>query len=490
MKKTFLAAMAALLLFLSACQSPADPSETPTPDVPQPSQSAEALPSPVPSGEPVPSGGTLDFPDFLDQFTFLQADALVTGGDGLQYITYWLTPEDVAGLREAIQMDSWWEATDIPPMGLEASYALYDEENHSLTVNEWDEEKCLILAKDDNDGYLYFAPVSVLDSFEDYLSGLNFLPDFVRYFEFDQINVNRTPAEDGDHYTDYDVYLLDDAGQLSLLAALEPDTWTLARDSNELAVSWYAALELLDLGEDRIVIADWGEEKCLVNCFFSGSGPVVRYWAPASVLKNTQKLVDGLTSIGTIDYTAKRYYDLLWNDPGFDMLVTAATAGHGGISDGQIAAYALTVLGYEGLIDYEEGVPGSQLDEIARKHFGHPLGSYDTDWSKVLPSGNVTATGWDANFGLHAVLTGTPDVDEYGYISATFKLYTLGDDLWFDNKLDPSRLNHPREYLLAGRDSGYPAPQKLEVTFRIETEEVYGLQKEYLVYDSVSLAED
>ena len=483
MKKTTLAAMAALFLLLSACQPPAPPAESPTP-----SQSLESPPNAPSPGEPLPSPDTLAFPDFLKDFTFLRADALVTGGDSLEYITYWLSPEDLAGVREALQMDTWWEATDVPAMGMESSFALYDEEGRSLTVNPWDEEKCLILAKRDNDGFLYFAPISVLERYETYLSGLNFLPDFVRYFEFDQINVNHTPAEDGDYFIDHNVYLLDDAQQLSLLAALSPDTWTAAWDQEELTVSWYATLELLDLGGNKIVLVDWGEEKCLISCFFSCGGPVVRYWAPASVLAKTQEQINELSLLGRINNEAEWYYDLFWNDPGFPLL-GAMAGSSGSISEDQMAAYTLAVLGHEGSIDFELGISAEAFDELTFKHFGKKLSSYDTSMSKVLPSGNVTATGWDSNYGLHPILTGTPETNSSGSTTAVFRLYTLDDALWFDGNLDPSRLNHAKEYLLSGKDSGYPQPQKVEITFRVETEEVYGLQREYLVYESLRLAE-
>lgn len=367
MKKTILAALLACLLLLSGCQkAPAQESETPTPTpTPTQDQTAETPPaSPDPETSDDPAHETPEFPQFLKDFTFFRADTLAPNAPELQFVTHCLDPEEQGELQTVLDMGSWWEATDVPAMGLEGATTFYDEEGHTLVIDNWGEETCLILAKSGSDSYLYFAPYSVLE--------------------------------------------------------------------------------------------------------------------------NMRAFVDRLTPLGIIDPTAAWYFDLFWNDPGFDALV-ALCGDNGAISDDQLAAYALTVLGYEGAIDHEVGVPAEDINAITRKHFGRPMDSFDNSMSKTLPSGNVTATGWDVNFSAAMVLIGGPETDEYGNITATFYQYLLGDDLWLDGDMDPVRLDHLREYLLTGNDDGFPRPTRVSVTFRIESETVYGVWREYLVYDAVRM---
>lgn len=494
MKKIFLAALCACLLLLSACQSrPREETPSPTPDpTPTPSQTVEASPAPSQPAETPPVQDGVEFPDFLRDFTFLYADTLIPEGDILLFITYQFTPEDRADLKSVIAMDTWWEATDIPAMGLESCDTLYDDEGHSLIFAHWDDEKCLILAKcrGEDEDHLYHAPLSVLEAFERFMADKPFLPDFIRSFEMDQIETGRTLYEDREGYKDCDVYLLGGEEQASFLAALEPNTWALARDVP--AMMYTAALTARDPAGNKLVLAPWDEEKCLLICSFTdsyylygGPGPVVRYWAPASVLNNVRSLAEGLTPLGVTNNEAALYFDLFRADPGFDVLASLC-GDDGRISDDQLAAYALTVLGYEGRINYEIGVPPAKIDAITQKHFGRKVDSYDNYMSKTLPSGNITATGWDANFAACMVLMGEPETDEYGNITATFLQYLLGDELWLDGTMDPARLNHFREYLLTGNDSsGFPRPTRVSITFRIESEEVYGVWREYVVYDAI-----
>ena len=497
MKKTILVTLLACLLLLSGCQkAPAQESATPTP-TPTQDQTAETPPvSPDPEASADPDGETSLFPQFLKDLDLPLANTLLVGEYGLQYLTCSLSPEERGELKSLLDMDSWWEATDVPAMGLEADYSLYDGEGRSLTVNDWNQNKCLIIAKSDNDTYLYYAPTSVLEAFENYLSGKTFLPEFIRTFEMDQININRTPYEDREGYKDFDVYLLDDTQQLSFFWALEPDSWT-AFQENELAIMYYDALTSLDGEGNRIILAPWDEEKCLVNCFYTdsysrygdtGTGPVARYWAPVSVLDNALDLVDQLSPLGTIDNEALRYYKLFMKDWGFDMLIRDATT-RGNISDDQMAAYVFYVTDY----NYEIGISPEEVDAVTQKHFGRKMGSYDTSWSNILPSGNMTPSGWDFHASCFPVLTGTSDMDEYGNISATFKVYTLWDDPWLEDN-PPAPIRFPGAYLLTGNDSyymedQYNSCQTIDITFRIETETVYGVQKEYLVYDAVRVVD-
>lgn len=483
MKKTIFAALLACLLLLSGCRKAPAEGETPAP-TPTQGQTAETPPvSPDPEASNMPDNENAVFPQFLKDFTFLWADTLVPEGGMLQFITYQLTAQDRDTLKSSIDMDSWWEADDVPAMGLEGDDTLYDSEGHSLIFAPWDEEKCLILAKEDSQSYLYHAPLSVLEAFENFMADKPFLPDFIRYFTFDQIEIDRTPYEDREGYKDFDVYLLDDAQLLSFFRALEPESWTVAREDLP-AVMYYDALRARDPLGNEIILAPWDEEKCLVNCFFADGWSTARYWAPASVLDDALALVDGLTPLGTIDNEAARYYDLFWADPGFDALLALAEE-NGRISADQIAAYALVCLAYDGPFDSEVGVSPSSIDRLSQKHFGRILDSYNTSMSKTLPSGNVTPTGWDIGGSRCLVLNGTPEEDEYGNISATFLVYILGEDAWMDGTMAPELLSHMREYVLTGNTGEYPDPIKVSVTFRIETDRKYGVWREYPVYDAV-----
>ena len=507
MKKYGLVFLCAGLLLLSGCQkTPAEDTPAPTPS--QAAETAPATPSPAESspGEedasPLPSAEVLEFPSFIEEFNFTYVKAWVAEGGSIHPINYWFTQEELAQLKETLDPDAWWEADHLPTYGYTADYTLYDEEGHSLLVAECDEEKSLMVAEEDPFTFrYYYAPAAVMDALEPYLSRFSFLPGIDPFFDYDQFKI----AYD---FTDQeelgsDIYLLDSGEQLSLLAALAPDTWTVVRDSSEIAVSLEPALELLDTEKNRIVLAPWDGEKCLVSCFFtdayrrfadSDPGAVVRYWAPATVLESVQSLADDFTPLGAVPHVAERYFDLFLADPGFDMVVTGTTK-RGAISDDQMAAYILTVLGYERRIDYEVGVSKETFDEVARKHFGRKMGSYETAWSKILPSGNVTATGWDAHYGCYPVLTEISGTDEYGNITAIFQVYTLPEDLWLEDKLPVLQLSHVKEYLLTGRDEAYLSDEEssmlnIEITFRIETEEVDGIQREYVVYDAVRVIDE
>lgn len=499
MKKYGLAFLCAGLLLLSGCQK-APVEDTPAPTPSQVAETAPATPSPAESspGEgdasPLPSEGAIEFPPFLEEFRFTSAETTVPEGGVLEYIACRLTPEELAGLKSAAAVHTWWAATDIPAMGLEGMNTLYDDEGHSLIVADWDEEKCLIVAKgsgEDDSIFLYHAPIAVLEDFNRCFASLPLLPAFLNTFEMDQIE---TPNAHGEDYQDFDVYLLDSSKQSAFLTALAPDTWEVVWDSSEVSVMYsvtYAAVALTarDPAGNQLVLAPWNEEQCLVSCFFNDEMSVARYWAPASVLKDAQGFVEQLKPLGTIDQTAARYHDLFWADPGFDALLNLADRS-GRLSDDQLMAYALIREAYDSYYDSEVGIPTARIDRITRQYFGRVVGSYDTSMSKTLPSGNVTATGWDIGGACHLVLNGEPEEDEYGNLSADFLVYSLGEDAWIDGAMDRVLLDHMREYVLTGNTSEYPDPIRVSVTFRMDTDQRYGVPREYPVYDAVRIEGD
>lgn len=479
MKKTVFALALVCLLLLSGCQKAPVESETTGEPTPTPSQEAE-----IPSVQsPADKGDENDIlPRFLREFVFTHFDTQIPDCPWLASITRSITPADREELLDLIALDTWWEATDIPAGGMEGLDTLYDDAGHLLVFGYWEDDRCLILVKDGEEDYLYFAPPWVTGKVAEFTTRKAFLPDFILDFNLDLIEIDVSPNENRQNL---EVYVLDKGEQGSLLDALNTESWTVAR-GNELAAEYFTALTVRDPKGNSLVLAPWDEEKCLVNCFYANDDIVVRYWAPVSVLENVQGLVKALTPLGTIDKEALRYFNLFRNDWGFNMLIRDATK-RGNISDDQMAAYVFYVTDYND----EVGISPEDVDAVTQKHFGRKMGSYDTAWSNILPSGNMTPSGWDFHAACYPILTGASDMDEYGNISATFKVYTVWDDFW-DTDLPRAKLKHMREYLLTGNDSDYLANPNVylstvSITFRIETEQdTNGVWEGYLFYDSVA----
>ena len=56
--------------------------------------------------------------------------------------------------------------------------------------------------------------------------------------------------------------------------------------------------------------------------------------------------------------------------------------------------------------------------------------------------------------------------------------------------MDRVLLDHMREYVLTGNTSEYPDPIRVSVTFRMDTDQRYGVPREYPVYDAVRIEGD
>lgn len=182
MKQMMLAVLTALLLLLTACQSPA--AEVP------PSGSAEP---PVDFSDSSPS--PVDLPEFITEFAFDRADWLDVNRDR-EFRICLLDESQTALLHDLLALDRWTPAADVPAVGLEPAYILYSRDGSSLTVTYWDADSCLVVAKGGTAAdniYLYHAPVSILDAYNDFMSGLTPLPG--------------TAASTSEHY--YDLFRAD-----------------------------------------------------------------------------------------------------------------------------------------------------------------------------------------------------------------------------------------------------------------------------------------
>ena len=187
-----------LLLAFHGCRPPV--SETPPatePPVSPPAESVSPSPSPLLPSDPVPSeseptaepeppeedteeeelflpaDGIL-FPEFLVHFDFDRADWLDVN-EHRDYAICLMGEDECRTLKSVLDPTAWTVATDIPAMGLEPAYILYDHAGDSLVVTPWEEDRCLIIAAehtDEGDVHRYFAPTYVLDRFNDFLTGL------------------------------------------------------------------------------------------------------------------------------------------------------------------------------------------------------------------------------------------------------------------------------------------------------------------------------
>jgi hypothetical protein len=305
------------------------------------------------------------------------------------------------------------------------------------------------------------------------------LPDFVLDFQFDQLELNNTPAANGDGYLDYLVYLLsgDETAQLSEL--LDPSSWTPVPVLSDIVCETYA--RYFDHDGNQLVISTWDNESCLVTCI-PAEGDVVRYYAPLSVLESVQTFNEALTPLGAVDYTAQEYFDLFGSDPGF------ITLGDTPFSDDDLSAYAITRQAAEDNYEWETGCAPEELDAITQKYFGLTIQNYENSMTTVLDSGNVTATGWDYNGGVYMVLDGQPTEDN-GVITATFRQYRVSEDTWLEGWLPQETLDHMSAYLLTGQDEGFVQYQLVKVVFEVKSDAE--TQSSYLFYHSIqTLAAD
>ena len=304
------------------------------------------------------------------------------------------------------------------------------------------------------------------------------LPDYVSDFRFDMLRAYGDET-DPDRST---AYALTGEQAARLRDALSAEEWTAAEDLPP--VDFETAYLISDGAGNRLQLAAWDGERCLVNCFDAhGETDVQRYFAPAGALDDVAGVVKDTAPLGVIEPEAEEYYDLFRSDASLPPLVgLMEEGGDGSFSDDQMAAYAIQTLGSQGLYDYDTGVPRETLAAVTDKHFGRTVQNYDNSMTYVLDSGNVTATGWSFDNSVYLVLDGQSTKQD-GIVTARFKCYNLSDALWTDGGIDQQKLDHVREYLLTGTDGDFPAPELVEISFAPSSED--GWQSQYVFYESM-----
>lgn len=182
---------------------------------------------------------------------------------------------------------------------------------------------------------------------------------------------------------------------------------------------------------------------------------------------------------------ASKYYDLFQADPGLITLLGLLEDAGSGFTDDQLSAYAITMLAVEGRYDYETGVTQDEMNAVTQKYFGQSIQNFENSMTTILDNGKVTATGWSFDSSAFLVLDGEPENHD-GVITACFKCYQLSDSVWLDQEIEQYKLDHIKDYLLAGDDEDFPEPQLVKIVFEECFDEVS--RNPYVFYHNIALA--
>jgi len=183
---------------------------------------------------------------------------------------------------------------------------------------------------------------------------------------------------------------------------------------------------------------------------------------------------------------AGEYYDLFQTDPGLVTLIGLLENADGGFTDDQFCAYAITELAVEGNYEYETGVTKEDMNAITQKHFGRDVQDFENSMTTILDNGRVTATGWSFDGSVFLALDGKAE-ESGGVITARFKCYQLSDSVWLDQEIEQEKLDHIKDYLLAGDDEDFPEPLHLEIVFEERFNEAS--RSPYVFYHSIREAQ-
>jgi len=125
------------------------------------------------------------------KFNFTRIDALDVDDDRNSAV-YLLDTEVSDRLNALLTSETWVAANDIPPMGLGAGYQIYDDAGREISVEPWDENRCLVAVVQYPDGEkqidCYYAPTQVSVEFHAFMDTLTPLPGVLsgeaeRYFD-------------------------------------------------------------------------------------------------------------------------------------------------------------------------------------------------------------------------------------------------------------------------------------------------------------------
>jgi|GEM_PF-2440062 len=128
--------------------------------------SCSAKPKPAPDEVPPDTAQGL-------QFNFTRADELDIDEDRNRAV-YLLDAETSDQLNALLASEAWVEATDVPGMGMESLYMLYDDAGQYVIVDPWDDDRCLVRVRDieSNRLDLYYAPPEISADFHAFMETL------------------------------------------------------------------------------------------------------------------------------------------------------------------------------------------------------------------------------------------------------------------------------------------------------------------------------
>lgn len=184
----------------------------------------------------------------------------------------------------------------------------------------------------------------------------------------------------------------------------------------------------------------------------------------------------------TYSVTARWYYDYFNEiDPAIGILI--GETNHGEFTDLGLSAYALLRLIHEKAYDYEVGYPKADFDAVLMKYVGRVPASYETQMTTVLPSGNITSTGWGGQ-GEHYLLSSLEKTGDTTYRAIFYDVpVRMGEE--------PGTVLESPEYLrarlLSGHLDGDRISRVVELTFDRLTD---ADGHEYLCYRSAVLFPD
>lgn len=156
-------------------QAPGD-HPTPTQNIEQPDKTPEQSPANTPLENSPPQTNSPE--PAAPLFTFTRIDRLDIDEERNSQI-FLLSQAESNTLNALLRTGEWTEATDVPAMGIDPPYLFYEESGDYLSVNRWDDSRCLIVRRYINDIDridLYYAPESVMDSVLTFMSECAPLP--------------------------------------------------------------------------------------------------------------------------------------------------------------------------------------------------------------------------------------------------------------------------------------------------------------------------
>ncbi len=141
-------------------------------------------------------------------------------------------------------------------------------------------------------------------------------------------------------------------------------------------------------------------------------------------------------------------------------------------SDASKSAVALTWLCLHHEYDYTVGFQKEQFDMAVSHFFVEPVESYENGMTTILPSGNITATGWDYGGRQYYALKEAPVKDEEGKYTALFYHWTISEGALIDG-LHPYTPQEAWDIISSGEGSTFDAPDIVQVEYLLTEPDEY-----------------